>query len=150
MVKKVISKQKQNGKVFTPEYLADFIAGRIVSHLDSANRRTLKVCDPSYGNGALLKAMAKKMFKANFLEFKLHGLDKDPLFVAEASIALKKISNDTHTAKEKDFIKERECLALKDDEKFDIMIGNSPYVRVQHLGSVYAQKIANIYGLSGR
>lgn len=150
VMKKVISKQKQNGEVFTPEYLANFLAGRIVSHLGSANRRTLKVCDPSCGNGALLKAMAKKMLEANFFEFKLHGLDKNPLFVSEASIALEKFSNDIHTAKEKDFIKERECLALTDDEKFDIMIGNPPYVRVQNLGSFYAQRIADIYGLSGR
>ena len=72
---KTIDKKKQNGEVFTPQGLADFLANRMLPYLKK--EVSLRVCDPSCGDGALLCAMAKALTGTVTFPFTLTGSDKD-------------------------------------------------------------------------
>lgn len=146
---KTVDKKKQNGEVFTPQGLADFLANRMLPYLNK--KTTLRICDPSCGDGALLCAIAKALTGSNTHSFTLFGSDKDDAYLKEAELTLKGLYPACKMSFEvKDFVEERVNSLFGSNERYEAIIGNPPYVRTQALGNDKAQALAKSYGLNGR
>ena len=74
-MKQKLDKKKQNGEVFTPERLANFLADHMLPYMNI--EQPLKINDPSCGDGALLFALTSKMIKMNANPFSVFGSDND-------------------------------------------------------------------------
>ncbi|MDN2487463.1 N-6 DNA methylase [Kosakonia sacchari] len=74
-------KKKKNGVVYTPQYLADYVAEKIISyshmHKDRKNRDNMQVLDPACGDGILLEALEAKLKAINISSVHLTGVDID-------------------------------------------------------------------------
>lgn len=149
-VKSVCKRIKNNGQVFTP----DFIVKSILSYCNYDGKQILNkhIVDNSCGDGAFLVAIVKKYIetareyalpdtriKAD-LETYIHGIDNDSIafnLCKENLISVAKeygISNvdwDLHNTSALSF--------KKFDEKMDYVVGNPPYVRVHNLGNHYKE-----------
>lgn len=62
---------KHTGATFTPRELADYLSGKIMTHLGTGK---IKVLDPACGDGELLVSIGKKLSSVN-IEFTLAGFD---------------------------------------------------------------------------
>ncbi|WP_280235931.1 Eco57I restriction-modification methylase domain-containing protein [Nocardia cyriacigeorgica] len=137
---------KRYGKHYTPADLARFLAERVVEHLDPI-RPEVRILDPACGDGELLlaahRAVTTRRPDARVI---LTGYDLDPhaLCTARARARSLGIEIALHTG---DFLDARTEL---DTARFDAVITNPPYVRVQQLGQVTAQLLATRFGLRGR
>ncbi|WP_447497203.1 N-6 DNA methylase, partial [Escherichia coli] len=74
-------KKKKNGVVYTPQYLADYVAEKIISYSDlfkdKQNSEKIQVLDPACGDGILLKALECRLKKINITNVKFTGVDID-------------------------------------------------------------------------
>ncbi len=107
---------RRNGKYYTPELLAEFLAKPLI------RETTKSIFDPAYGDGALLLAadrIARKQENNSSIE--LHGCDKEPV-----NGLLQKIPA-SQLVKENFF-------RYTPEKKFDVILMNPPYVR-HHLMS---------------
>ncbi|WP_280480903.1 Eco57I restriction-modification methylase domain-containing protein [Nocardia cyriacigeorgica] len=137
---------KRHGKHYTPTDLARFLAERVVEHLDRA-RGELRILDPACGDGELLFAAHRVLSERRpGVAVRLTGydLDQDALEVARARAAGLGVTVELHAG---DFLDARTEL---DTARFDAVITNPPYVRVQQLGQATAQLLAARFGLRGR
>jgi len=145
---------KKNGVYFTPKKLGDFLSDRILnySHL---NGNTIKILDPSCGEGQLLSSISEKLKKN--LKVQLKGFDTNADYIKNAEINLKQ-NKFQFDLKNNDFLKiapitnEVNLFSQINDktELFDIIIANPPYVRTQVLGEKKSKEIAKKYKLKGR
>ena len=148
-MKKMTDKKKQNGEVFTPIHLANFLAERMVKYLDV--KATLRLCDPSCGDGALLYALIKISTEKQNGTLSVFGSDKDANYLANAEQLLtSSFPQIQMNFEEKDFVAERVNSLFGSAQRYDAIIGNPPYVRTQTLGNEMAQAISKLYELSGR
>jgi tRNA1(Val) A37 N6-methylase TrmN6 len=145
---------------YTPPDLARFLALKAMEMVPKRSG-SLKVLDPSCGDGALLASVAELAIGRNLI---LCGMDQDPLAIAAARQRL--ASLETATVKielhEANFLQEvlRSRDSLKNDDsatedllmtrQYDLVIANPPYVRTQVMGSAMAKQLATQFGLSGR
>lgn len=139
--------QKNYGAVFTPKWLADKVTQTAWEHwnkLHRTGRKIKKVGDLSCGTGVFLSSA--RDFFGN--EVSLYGNDID-----KTSLEFARILNDKLGLKAQ--VKQGDALlSLQKDslfssessnEKFDILIGNPPYIRLQNLNSGYIQLIREMY-----
>ena len=96
---------KTLGQYFTPEHVANFMIGL------SRASKSAKILEPSCGEGVFIKLLQEKGYK-NLLGFEI---DASLEFVTDAEI------------RHKSFISE------KFTEKYDLIIGNPPYIRWKNL-----------------
>lgn len=153
--------KKETGATFTPPKLANLLADKLLQYFNG-NNREITVLDPSCGDGALLKAVSKKLLTTR-TDFQLLGYDLNNHFLDEASNILSSMLNpDCYNLLNEDFLDaidlkpllpelfstESESTRLNDT--VDLIIANPPYVRTQILGSDYSQRIAKKFSLKGR
>jgi tRNA1(Val) A37 N6-methylase TrmN6 len=127
--------KKLNGAFFTPVAIVDFIINEISPQVDD------KCVDPSCGSGAFLIGLVeyfRKRYKKSIksiIENNIYGYDLLPYNIKRAKILLTLyalINNET--LEEKDFkLFCQNSLTEKIDLKFDVVIGNPPYVKFQDL-----------------
>lgn len=132
---------KSTGSHYTPPVLADFVAKEI-KHTSSVDNP--KILDPACGNGSLLQAI-----KRNIPNSVLFGFDLNEQAITET----KKIQNViTRKINFLDYVLEYNDNSLfsTEQEKYDIIIANPPYIRTQVLGEKKAQQIAKTFSLDGR
>lgn len=92
------------GQYFTPEVVADFM-------IDMADiSRHSKILEPSCGEGVFLERLQQKGFE-NLTAFEI----------------------DEDLAQDFDFVRYESFVSAKIDEKFDLIIGNPPYIRWKNL-----------------
>ncbi len=105
--KKLLSvKDKENGVVYTPPALAEFVAKKVVGLLlnDRSTTATkvasrvknLKIIDPACGEGELLTATWNALASEGVAEYlnaadTLHGVDLDPSSVAKTAVNIKRM-----------------------------------------------------------
>jgi hypothetical protein len=162
---KQITEQKANGAHFTPYGLACFVAKRIIRSIPAdffATKETIRVLDPSCGDGELLLAFAEMLPSQYRKKIILIGIefDKQSLAVAEQRLASR--LGERYELKNADFLETGKVNPLQPGlfgdfsappilkESVDIIIANPPYVRTQVLGAEKAQELATLFGLSGR
>jgi len=146
---------KQNGVHFTPKTLGDFLSDRILSYCH-LNGNTIKILDPSCGEGQLLLSISEKLSEK--LSVELKGFDTDANYIKKAEKNLFE-GKFPYSIDNNDFLEvapintTANLFSLFDDNKielYDIIIANPPYVRTQVLGAEKSKDIAAKYNLKGR
>ena len=110
--------KKNTGSYYTPEYLADFISKRVLSHFE--DRSQLSILEPSVGDGAFVEEFAKN----KTINIRLTALDINELELNKAS--------EKWNGKNSEFIK-IDFLDFLDNKKYSAIIGNPPYVKKNRL-----------------
>ncbi len=134
------SEIKNTGSHYTPKILADFVAKKISS---VSTRQNPKILDPACGDGSLLKAIKKEIPDSFLFGFDLNE---------QAILKTREIQG--ITTKKVDFLDyvlnayENSFLSIE-QEKYDIVIANPPYIRTQVLGEKRSRKIAKDFSLYG-
>lgn len=126
--------KKENGVVFTPEWVVDFMVGEVLNNKKLTGKE--KILDAGCGEGIFAIIATQK-----FSELTGKAIEK----VIEENIYFADISQE-HVEKTKKNLQKLSKKEIKkfneitDDfcfhdfgEKFDFIIGNPPYVRIQNL-----------------
>jgi adenine-specific DNA-methyltransferase len=133
---------KNKGVVFTPKKIADKIV-----KLTNPNVYQ-KICEPSVGKGVFVFSLLDHFFKeynikqiAEFIENNLYCYDINQDFINEFKELLRKYLLDKGYEGELNLynIKCQDFLTV--EEKFDLIIGNPPYVRIQNLDENYINSL---------
>jgi adenine-specific DNA-methyltransferase len=126
--------KKQNGVVFTPEWIVNFMVDEIL--ISQKITGDEKILDAGCGEGVFAAIAAKKFSKISgkkiekVIEDNIYFADISEEYVEKTKQNLQKLSENKIT----------KFNAITDDfcfhtfkEKFDFIIGNPPYVRIQNL-----------------
>lgn len=144
---KTYSHNKLFGKVYTPEYVVDLM----LKEISDIDLRDKAICDPACGTGDFLVPIAKKLYekykttkKEDYLKSlkTLTGYDIDLDALLETKRRLNRIVSDFKINWNLIHQDALDCYKT-DQNKFDIVIGNPPYIRIQHLGKNRRDKIKN-------
>lgn len=151
---------KHTGATFTPVGLAEYLAEKLIHHLEF--KRMIKVLDPACGDGELLLAMGEALLKLN-QDFSLTGYDSNENYISIAKSRLFNSGASQLNFVVGDFLEAIELtenqlsLDFNNSNKAnfingyaDVIIANPPYVRTQILGAEKAQKLAKKFKLKGR
>lgn len=126
---KEASKEKLRGGFYTPETIASFI----LKWAFNGNEQ-LEILEPSCGDGIFLKEIQKGSYQYDSVT----AIELDEVEAEKSkSIALNKttvINSDFH-----DF-----CINTK--QKFDLIVGNPPYIRYQYFDKEQQEFAAQIFG----
>ncbi|HAI74557.1 MAG TPA: hypothetical protein DCS28_00790 [Candidatus Moranbacteria bacterium] len=126
--------KKQNGVVFTPERVVDFMVNEVFSGRKITGKE--KILDAGCGEGIFAVSAARKLAKLSgkrinkVIEENIYFTDISEEYIEKTKENLQKLSKNKIT----------NYNAITDDfcfhnfnEKFDFIIGNPPYVRIQNL-----------------
>jgi len=139
--------RKDSGAHYTPLILADFVSEKIISSIDLPQENILKILDPAIGDGELILSLLRKLvhdYRTSKIE--IFGFDTDQKAL---EFAFDRIKNEFHDVSihliNRDFLEYAISIGRNDlfspqDDKFDIVIANPPYIRTQVLGSKNAQR----------
>lgn len=137
---------KKNGIIYTPELLAQYIANGILELLPVQHGETLKILDPSVGDGELLKSIYTLSQKMK-IKTELWGVDTDQHALECARKKLENVGATAHLISE-DFLNFNS--KAKFHNFFDIVISNPPYVSTQTMGGKDTSKLSQRFGLRGK
>lgn len=140
-----ISRQKRDGVVYTPRHIVRRILG---SALPGSARELARVslCDPACGDGAFLSEFAGHVLQALPRKAalgalgRMTGFDTDARALALCAERLDKVLGAAYPgASVKWRLLRRDALDrrgfLEHERTFTHVVGNPPYVRIQHLGA---------------
>ena len=146
------SKEKLNGVVYTP----DFIVCKILDDVEYNSPKILgkKILDPACGDGRFLTEIAKRIIEfssenelKNNLEC-IFGWDIDKNAIEKCVenlndlIKNKKIAVNWNITCANSIKKHQKAnLFCENTEKFDYIVGNPPYIRIQHLEKDFREYI---------
>lgn len=152
---------KSNGAYYTPENLANFLAEVTLRQVKFLNKKVITILDPACGDGSLLKAIACATNVKTRQRIKLVGYEVDTVAINNAKRNLRNLKVAGIEIRNGDFLDLVTCHTDNetanlfasnklDNEKYDIVISNPPYVRTQTLGAERSQQLAAKFGLNGR
>jgi len=121
-----VSRSSTIGQVFTPDYVAEFMVKNVVKVIENyrLNIQELKVLEPSAGKGIFLKFLLQNDF-SNIVAY-------------EMDIALNEILFNSFSSVEFRF---NNFLGSDINEKFDIIIGNPPYLGQNYNAEIFQDYI---------
>ncbi|MEW9095099.1 MAG: TaqI-like C-terminal specificity domain-containing protein [Clostridiaceae bacterium] len=160
----ILNDNKSTGVVYTPIEIANYIIKNTVTKEEIINSPFMKIIDPSCGCGNIIIPLYKYLYDIyrnnleeinrksdiylNELNIKEHIIKNNIYGIDIDKIALKILLIDiyiesgviyTNNFKNDDFLK------LESDDKFDIIIGNPPYIGHKQIDKKYSKKIKEIY-----
>ena len=146
------SLKKRHGVVYTPQPIVKLILDNTLPHNADALARAV-ICDPACGDGAFLTAAARlalsRLSRAEALDAlrNLCGYDIDARAIAKCKARLDETLRewypDEHIAWDVSARNAFDRQAFKDAHgRFTHIVGNPPYVRVQHLEQEGRERIA--------
>lgn len=155
--------KKINGVVYTPKWIVNLILDQIDYKNNIYNK---KIIDPACGDGAFLsevlikfiedakKAKKDKEDTKDKIENNIFGFDIDENAIKKCISTLNEIARKYNLKNIKWNISKIDSLDKSLVGKyfglFDFVVGNPPYIRIQHLGSKRREKIQNEWQLSKR
>ena len=142
------SVEKSNGIVYTPSDLASYVANQMIeNHVQEKDR--YYILDPAIGDGELIIALLSILkSRYNNPEVIVVGYETDFNVINRTKQrVLDYYSNARVFIENKDFL---DLLSERNNQKYDFIIANPPYIRTQILGAAKAQEIASLVGLDGR
>lgn len=136
---------KKNGAYYTPEALAVFI----VSHLFKYSKKNnITILEPGCGDGRVANSLMEYLRARGGNKVVLDLVEKDP---GELCKAVDKVKNyEDYVEKTSKFI-EGDYLDFhfNDDTKYDLVIGNPPYIKKGHLSETQRDLIKSIHEEAG-
>lgn len=142
------NKNKENGVVYTPTRMADYVATEMLKYsFGNKNEKLISILDPAVGKGELLVSMIKAILPKGKHIIAV-GYETDEAVAKSTQENLQKQFPDVEIdIRHADFLS-----AVEADKvgKYDYVIANPPYIRTQIMGSEKAQKIAEKLELTGR
>lgn len=141
-------KSKENGVVYTPPEMADYLACEIVKCRESTFDNQIEILDPAVGGGELLISLIRVLKEKTKSQIVAIGYETDKDVCIRTEEKLRTLFPDVIIEiRQEDFLEavENETAGL-----YDLVIANPPYVRTQIMGSEKAQIIAEKLSLSGR
>ncbi|MDR0780632.1 MAG: N-6 DNA methylase [Pseudomonadales bacterium] len=152
--------EKASGATYTPDNLARFVADRIVETAMLEGRAEITILDPAIGDGALVLALLDTLKGKLQAAVSIRGFDTDAMALVESErrirAAYPKIQLELTHGSFLDFALHAGSNAALplfsqgENQTFDIIIANPPYVRTQIMGAERAQQLANTFELAGR
>ena len=141
-----MNRQKTHGVVYTPRWIADLILDAV----GFSGKENGRVADPACGDGAFLVPVAERIIRANNaradkrnlrarLENAVWGFDIDAAALRACGEKLNALAQSRGVSGVNWNLQQADCmnrkLAAKHFGGFRFVVGNPPYVRVQHLGA---------------
>jgi type I restriction-modification system DNA methylase subunit len=136
---KKYSKEKLKGQIFTPFFIVDKILDDV--QYNSPNILGKTIIDPACGDGRFLIKIVERIIKYSPAEelasnlSKVYGWDTDnqavKLAISKLNVLIKPLNIEVNWQ-----IKVQNSLQIigqKNIPKFDFIVGNPPYIRIQHL-----------------
>ncbi len=120
-----VNKQKLRGGYYTPLKLARYL-------VDWAVRTgTERILEPSSGDGNFIEAIAQKSVRENLPSLSIVAIEIEESELLKAQRRVREIAHPVEiTWACSDFFKE--YTNLKDEETFDVLVGNPPFIRFQY------------------
>ncbi len=126
--------KKENGVVFTPEWVVDFMVGEVFDGCKISGKE--KILDAGCGEGVFAVNAARKFAELSgkeiekVIEENIYFADIEKKHIEKTKQNLQKLSN--KKIKKFNFITTDFCFH-DFSQKFNFVIGNPPYVRIQNL-----------------
>lgn len=140
------SKQKLRGGYYTPRVIADFLAQWAIRTPNDT------VLEPSCGDGSILAAAAEILLKhgaeRELLSNLLYGVELDENEAAKAAQQLENLGVSKSCVHVGDFFAECHLklfderfmdVVVREKQRFDVVIGNPPFIRYQNFPEEYRQ-----------
>lgn len=147
--------QKRTGSYYTPKRLADYIVYRLFGEPESGykfDNTTLDVLEPSVGGGMFLDSLLKSNHYANKYPFEMPKLRIDAIEI-DAKVAQKTRDRSKTYQKSKGKVEviDDDYLEhfLGNNKKYDLIIGNPPYVRRRNMSAEQRELCAKVHQATG-
>ena len=117
-----MSRRKQLGRFYTPADIAEFIVAYVAKGMPQKKR--YEILEPSVGGGVFLNAIFNSEFarKADFI--KIDAVDINEIAAKKSLLALTKAQRRRTNFTKQNFLQfQKKC-----SKKYDLIIGNPPYV----------------------
>jgi len=154
-----ISNKKLQGAVTTPEWIVKLMLDR-VGYIDNLDKKS--IIDPACGYGNFLVVVLDRILnylennkfsdaeKVNIIERNIFGIDIDGNALKKCNENLNKILAKHNIKQKVNFnLYKRDALNVDENkkmlEKFDFVIGNPPYIRIQNLDKKERKYIQDNY-----
>ncbi len=161
---KFVQLSKENGVVYTPFEIADYIIKNTIDSDDIIKNPFIKIVDPACGSGNILIPCFKylhKIYRENLEKINLtnninlseqdiaehivknnlfgYDIDENALKILQIDLYVTSGHVNPHNFMKKDFLTE------EFENKFDVYISNPPYVGQKSVDRNYSLKLKNIY-----
>tara|TARA_B100000315_G_scaffold43412_1_gene38318 strand:- start:7241 stop:8842 length:1602 start_codon:yes stop_codon:yes gene_type:complete len=132
-------KQKKSGSYYTPPELSDFMVDHATNPF-SHFQHEIKILEPSFGEGAFIKSLQKRIAAKKDFSFALDAVELDRRAFQAVS---KSITSCNFPLKifNKDFL----FFSDEDKTKYDLVIGNPPYIVKKLLSDKQERKCKSIH-----
>ncbi|SKA88289.1 adenine-specific DNA-methyltransferase [Clostridium sp. USBA 49] len=160
----LVENKKSKGVIYTPPEISKFIVCNTIISSDVINNPYIKIADPSCGCGNLIIECykhLKNIYKENLykinnihnINLKEEDIDKHIIYnnlfgfdIDETALKILLIDlfSIGETIKPQNFVKD-DFLLKENNSKFDIFIGNPPYIGQKSLDKNYSNIIRNKY-----
>lgn len=157
---------RERGAVFTPLEIADYLIRNSIKASDIIKNPFIKILDPCCGSGNILIPLflyLKDIYKSNIqavnscnnLDLRLQDIERhiidNNIFgfdLDEFSLKILKIDlfNFSCYINEEN-IRQKDYLLSEEDEKFDVIIGNPPYIGHKTVSSMYSGILKRKYAI---
>ncbi|EDM25918.1 type II DNA modification methyltransferase [Lentisphaera araneosa HTCC2155] len=146
---KSLAERKATGAHYTPKALADFMARQVFDFWSGKSKDDLvTVLEPAVGDGQLIQSLLDVLIAEGYLNIQVVLYDTDTAAIKCCQQILERAYPKVKfTFYERDFL--ADFLAKKRKRKYDLVIGNPPYVRTQEMGADASQELAREFALSG-
>jgi methylase of polypeptide subunit release factors len=154
---KTYDNQKLNGKVYTPEFIVNKILDDIQYNSSDILGKT--ILDPACGDGRFLTIAAQRILQYSKPENlnenleKIYGWDIDEQAVEECRQNLNELIKDRNLSVNWNIevcnsiekLQKSNLFQTDKCQKFDFIVGNPPYIRIQHLDELQRKYIQQNY-----
>ncbi len=154
---KIYTNEKLNGKVYTPRFVVD----KILDDINFTDNNILgkTILDPACGDGRFLVVVAERIIKNSSKENlkqnleKIYGWDIDEQAINECITNLNELIKDYNFNVEWNIkvcnsiekLQKNNLFQQQEIQKFDYIVGNPPYIRIQHLEELQRKYIQQNY-----
>jgi len=151
----VSDQKKQTGSYYTPKRLSDYIVYRLFGEKEAGYKfdsASLDVLEPSVGGGMFLDSLLGVNYYSKSSSFTSPKLQIDAIEI-DAGVAkltankIKDYRDPENNVKviNKDYLE----YFLKSNKKYDLIIGNPPYVRRRNMNSEQQELCSEVHRLTG-
>ncbi len=140
-----MSNKKTNGVYYTPDKLAAFLVLHSFQYLKA---KKISILEPGCGDGKIVGQLLEYLKNNNSKEVLLDLIEKDEIELIKAASKLKNyngVLDSSSRILKGDYLE----FHFNDDAKYNLIIGNPPYIKKGHLTKQQKELIKNIHEQAG-